>query len=59
MLYIIAQMLDTYGIYEEIADSIYDSFKSGNQSANGAVQQQVNGAYRSTEMLYVITLICN
>jgi hypothetical protein len=40
----------------ELAQSIYDSFIENNKTCSGAPQQQVNGAYRMFELLYLISM---
>ena len=42
------------GSYSSALDSIWSSYKSGNSSASSAVQQAVNGSYRTVELLYII-----
>ena len=41
--------------YSDVSE-VHSSFTSGNRSANSAVQQSVNGLYRTVELLELITL---
>ena len=44
------------GSYASTIRDIHSSFVSGNRSAKSAVQQSVNGLYRSVELLELIVL---
>ena len=43
--------------YSSTIESIYNSYKSGNRSADTVYQQIANGTYRTFEMTYVIANI--
>ena len=53
---LLAMMVPQAALASSYASTIYEihsSFVSSNRSASGAPQQQVNGAYRSVELLEV------
>ena len=45
------------GSWTKAISTVWDSYRSGNNSASSAAQQQVNGSYRTFEILYVIAQI--
>ena len=42
------------GTYEDYIDTVLDTFSKNNESSTSAQQQQVNGAYRMTQLLEVL-----